>query len=332
MSLHAYTRNHSTCQYRSAPSVANPRMDLQKGDKYSGNLVHLSSFLVFVPIPFNHSPWPFNFSIFARNLLLMRIILSLSLLVLVFPVVAQILNIEKNTLDKDTTKKVLGNAGLSFSLNNRSASETNPVNFIGIVAHSSVALFPGKHRISLINRFDYLRINDAPFINTGFQHVRINFFKERRVHPEAFAQVQYDNFRGLFPRVLTGAGMRHRLLKSPSVTFVFSVGAMYEYERWQHPESGGFILQNLWKTTNYLSFRYKISESADFNAIQYFQTGYDSSIKTFRNRYSVDANLNTRITHRLTLTTTFNLGYEHRPVVPITRTIYSFTQGINVKF
>jgi hypothetical protein len=245
---------------------------------------------------------------------------------------SQILNIEKVTLDRDTTKSFLGNAGLSFTLNNRSAAENDPVNFIGLSTHSSLAFFPGRHRISLINRIDYLRINDAPFINTGFQHVRMNFFKDRKVHPEAFAQVQYDNFRGLFPRILTGVGMRHRLLKTEEVTFVFSVGAMYEYERWQHPATEVFIKQNLWKTTNYLSFRYKISENADVNTIHYFQTGYDPLIKTWRNRYSVDANLNTKITDRLSLQTTFNLGYEHRPVVPITRTIYSFTQGFNVKF
>ncbi len=89
---------------------------------------------------------------------------------------------------------------------------------------------------------------------------------------------------------------------------------------------------NFWKSTNYLIFRFSISAWADFNSIQFFQTAYDPSINAFRNRYSTDMNLNTTITRRLLLTFSFTLNYENKPIVPITQTIYRFSNGITYKF
>jgi hypothetical protein len=245
---------------------------------------------------------------------------------------AQILNIEKSVLDRDTTKKFLGNINGNLLMYNRSAAADDPVEFFGFDLRSSIAYFPGKHRISSITRIDYLKINNAPFLNTGYQHFRFDFRKDRKVHPEAFAQFQYDNFRGLDPRLLMGTGMRHRLYRDENFTLVFSVGIMYESEKWIHPKTEEVIQVNFWKSTNYLVFRIKISEWADFNSIQYFQTAFDPAIEAFRNRYSTDVNLNTKLTSRLQWTTSFTLSFENRPIVPIVRTIYRFSNGITYKF
>lgn len=245
---------------------------------------------------------------------------------------AQILNIEKSALDRDTTKKFLGNINGGLLLYNRSAAEDEPVEFFGFDIKSSIAYFPGKHRISSMTRIDYLRINEDPFLNTGYQHFRFDFRKDRNVHPEAFAQYQYDNFRGLDPRLLAGTGMRHRLFRNDHFTLIFSVGIMYESERWIHPKTEDIINASFWKSTNYLVLRIKISEWADFNSIQYFQTAFDPSIDAFRNRYSTDINLNTKLTSRLQWTASFTLSFEDKPIVPIVRTIYRFSNGITYKF
>ncbi len=252
-------------------------------------------------------------------------------LVLPFCPMAQILNIEKSALDRDTTKKFLGNLTGSLVMYNRSAAAEAPVEFFGFDWKSSIAYFPGKHRISSITNINYLKINESPFLNTGYQHFRFDYRKDRKVYPEAFAQYQYDNFRGLSPRLLAGVGMRHRLYKNEHVTFTFSVGVMYESERWAVPGSEQTVQANFWKSTNYLVFRLKISDWADFNSIQYFQTAYDGDIHGWRNRYNTDLNLNTKLTSRLLWTSSFTLSFENRPIVPITRTIYRFSNGITVK-
>ncbi|MBX2946291.1 MAG: DUF481 domain-containing protein [Cyclobacteriaceae bacterium] len=246
--------------------------------------------------------------------------------------VAQILNIEKSVLDRDTTKKFIGNINGNLLLYNRSAAADEPVEFFGFDFRSSIAWFPGKHRLSSISRIDYLKINEDPFLNTGYQHFRFDFRKDRKVHPEIFAQYQYDNFRGLDPRLLVGTGMRHRLYRDEHFTLIFSVGIMYESEKWTHPKTEEIIPIAFWKSTNYLVFRIKISEWADFNSIQYYQTAYDPGIEAFRHRYSTDVNLNTKLTARLQWTTSFILSFENRPIVPIVRTIYRFSNGITYKF
>ncbi|MCU0356765.1 MAG: DUF481 domain-containing protein [Cyclobacteriaceae bacterium] len=245
---------------------------------------------------------------------------------------AQILNIEKYILDRDTTRKMLGNITGSFVMYNRSAAENEPVEFLGINFKSSIAIFPGKHRIASITDINYLRLNDEPFTNTGYQHFRFELFKHLRTNPEAFAQYQYDNFRRLDPRLLAGGGIRHRLLRNNKITLTLGTGVMYESERWTHPYAEEIIQANFWKSTNYVIFRISLSEWADFNSIQYYQTAYDPSINAFRNRFSTDMNLNTTIAKRLLWTVSFTLNYEDRPIIPITKTIYRFSNGITFKF
>jgi hypothetical protein len=264
----------------------------------------------------------------------MRTLYILVFLALAFPFqgTSQILNIEKSALDRDTTKLILSNITSSMVLYNRSAAIDEPVEFIGFDLKSSVAYFPGRHRLSSITNINYLKINDAPFLNTGYQHFRFDFRKNRKVHPEAFAQYQYDNFRGLSPRLLAGAGMRHRILTNEHFTLIFSMGLMYEHENWRDPYSGEKVLVKFWKSTNYVVFRVKISEWADFNGIQYYQTVYDNSIDKFRNRFSTDINLNAKLTNKLLWTTSFTLSYENEPIVPIVRTIYRLANGLTYKF
>jgi hypothetical protein len=255
----------------------------------------------------------------------------LALLLLTIPSHGQILNIEKTILEKDSLKSFIGNLTASFTLNNRSAAVDAPVNLLGYNLKSNFAFFPGKHRISFINEFNYLKINENPFLNTGYQHIRMDFWKDRKVYPETFTQFQYDNFRGLFPRLIIGSAMRHRMIRNEKITFVFSVGGMYEFERWLHPNTSELIDIGLWKTTNYLLFRWQISKSADMNTINFFQTGYDRNAGVWRNRYSTEVNFNTQVTDRLSLTNTFSLGYEDKTIVPITKTIYSVTTGLTFR-
>lgn len=249
-----------------------------------------------------------------------------------FGVASQILNIEKSALDRDTIKLFLANITSGMVLYNRSAAIDEPVEFIGFDLKSSIAYFPGKNRISSITNINYLKINDEPFLNTGYQHFRFDFRKDKKVHPEAFAQYQYDNFRGLSPRLLAGAGMRHRIIKNDQFTLIFSVGLMYEYENWQDPFSEESVIAKFWKSTNYVVFRVKISDWADFNGIQYYQTVYDPAIDKFRNRFSTDLNLNAKLTDRLLWTTSFTISYESDPIVPIVRTIYRLANGLTYKF
>jgi hypothetical protein len=245
---------------------------------------------------------------------------------------AQILNIEKYILDRDTARHFLGNITGSFIMYNRSAAENEPVEFLGLNFKSSIAYFPGRHRVSSITDINYLSLNNQPFTNTGYQHFRFEMYNDQKINPEAFAQYQYDNFRRLDPRLLAGTGIRYRFIRNDKITLTFGMGIMYESERWTDPYTEQVIQADFWKSTNYVIFRFRISDWADFNSIQYYQTAYDPGIQAYRNRYNTDINLNTTITRRLLWTFSFSLNFEDKPIVPITRTIYRFSNGITFKF
>jgi hypothetical protein len=107
---------------------------------------------------------------------------------------------------------------------------------------------------------------------------------------------------------------------------------MYEYEKWQVPDSDEEVDVNFFKSTNYLSFRATINEFVDINTVNYFQTGYDNKIDQFRNRLSSTTVLNSKFTDKISWTNTFEISYEDKPIVNITNLIYSFKTGISLDF
>lgn len=246
---------------------------------------------------------------------------------------SQILNIQHSKIEQDSTF-LKGNLTASFSIYNRSAAADSPVEFIGYNLKSSIAIFPKNSRLSLINRFNYLKINDDTFLNTGFQHLRFSMLEDQKVHPEAFVQYQYDNFRGLSPRWVAGVGIRHDLVKTEKLSLFFSPGLMAEYESWLVPgsETGEQINVSFLKSTNYIGLRWDVNDNLDINTINYYQTTYDRSAGAWRNRYNMELNFNTKITERFGFNNSFSIAYEDRPIVDITQTIYSFTAGVNYKF
>jgi hypothetical protein len=222
------------------------------------------------------------------------------------------------------------NAGLSIF--NRSAAADAPVNLLGYNIDVNSIYYPGKHAYMFISKFDYLRINESDFLNFGYLHGRINFLRQRKVNYETFVQFSFDNFRGLDPRWVVGGAVRHNLVKKDNLTFLFGVGGLYEFEKWLHPGTGELVEVSFVKSSNYISLRLTLNKYVDFNIINYYQVGYDGSISAFRNRVSNSTILNTKLTDRFSLTNTFELSYEDKPIVPITRLIYSFRTGLAINF
>lgn len=241
---------------------------------------------------------------------------------------AQILNIERHRLVSDTTNSFLMNGKVSMAINNRSAAEDEPVNLFGINTAVNAIYRTEKHGYIFIGQTDYLSINENDFLNFGFAHFRVNFFRDRKVNYEAFTQASYDNFRGLDPRLVAGGSVRLRLLKTDKAGLTAGLGGFYENETWTHPETGNRVQVEFFKASTYLSVRRSIGEQVDFNAVVYYQTGYDNRINDMRHRVSGNFNLNTKITERLSLNNSFEMSYEDKPIVPITKFIYALRTGL----
>ncbi|AFL84445.1 Protein of unknown function, DUF481 [Belliella baltica DSM 15883] len=215
---------------------------------------------------------------------------------------------------------------------NRSAAADDPVNLFGYNLDVNALYYPGEHGYMFISKFDYLKINDSDFLNFGMIHGRVNFLRERKVNYETFIQYSYDNFRGLYPRWIAGGSVRHNFIKSEKFSFLFGVGGMYEFEKWQIPNEDQFVEVSFLKSSNYISLRATLNEFVDFNMVNYYQVGYDKSISGFRHRVSNSTILNTKLTEKFSLTNTFEISYEDKPIVPITKMIYAFKTGLSINF
>jgi hypothetical protein len=246
--------------------------------------------------------------------------------------ISQILNLEKYRADGDSLKKYAVNFNGSFNINNRSAAENNPVNLYGYNFSLHGIYTPKKHGYIFIAHRNFLQINDNPFINFGYVHTRINFYRKNRLNFETFAQISDDNFRGLKPRAIAGGALRYRIIENDSSELILGIGGFYEFERWQHPISGENHDVNFIKSTTHIVFRRSLTKNVFVNGVFYYQTGYDRAFEKFRNRYSGTINLNSRITERLSFTNNFDFSYEDRPIVPITRFIFSYRFGIGLDF
>jgi hypothetical protein len=245
---------------------------------------------------------------------------------------AQILNIERNRLEKDTAKVFMVKTNAGLSVYNRSAAENAPVNLLGYNFDVNAIYHPNKHAYLFLSKFDYLKINDNDFLNFGFLHGRVNFLRDNRLNYETFLQYSYDNFRGLDPRWILGGAIRHTLIKSNKITLLYGIGGFYEKEKWIHPYTRELVEVDFLKSSNYFNFRATVNAFVDVNVVTYYQVGYDSNIRRARNRWSNSTVLNSKLTDRLSITNTFELAYEDRPIVPITRLIYSFRTGIALNF
>jgi hypothetical protein len=252
---------------------------------------------------------------------------------------AQILNIERSRVERDTANFLTGKVGLNFSMFNRNAGRNNPNNFLQFTFTGDVAYISELHTYMLFNHFNYLLVNydNRELRNTvasnGFSHFRVNLLRRRRLSYELFTQYQTDLARGLDRRILTGAGIRYTLYRSDKSTWVLGSGLMHEHESWKDPEEEGRMrVADLLKSTNYVSLRSKLSEHVETNNIAYFQTGYDDSIGRMRNRISGDLGVQVRLVGRVAMRTNFNFTFEDRPIVPVTRFIYAITNGLQVDF
>ncbi|EIM75420.1 hypothetical protein A3SI_13517 [Nitritalea halalkaliphila LW7] len=208
------------------------------------------------------------------------------------------------------------------------------MNLFGYNLDFNTLYYPGKHAYMVVAKVDYLRINENDFLNFGFLHTRANFFRESTYNFEVMAQYSYDNFRGLDPRWVFGGSLRRVLAKSENLRLVLGVGAIYEEERWLIPgaEVPAFREVQFLKSSNYLSFRVSINDYVSLNTVNYYQVGYDRDFGFFRHRLNNSTVLNTKLSERLSLTNTFEIAYEDRPIVEITNLIYSFRTGIAFNF
>lgn len=246
----------------------------------------------------------------------------------------QILNVEKNRHRSDSSDYFLGTLGLSFNANNQSLTDDGTgKSFVGLTANSDVVYFSDHHSFLLVGQLQYNATSEEAINSAGYGHFRINWLRGNVISYENFAQIQYDQGRGMRSRRLAGGGIRFRIYREENSSLWAGVGIMREYEEWEIPgEAETTRPIALWKNTNYVTSRFQLLKNVTFGSIIYWQTGYDPDQEYFRHRVSMDANILVNITSKLAMQTSAGVIYENRPIVPIPKLIYRVTNGIQLSF
>lgn len=245
----------------------------------------------------------------------------------------QIMNIEKFRLDSLSRKNPFRlKLEANFDVYNRSATEEERAEFIALGSEISSIYAPGKHFYMLLGEIHYVENNSKEILNNGNLHVRSTLNFRNKYSPELFAQIQFDDFRGLNYRAIAGGAFRWNAIREKKFMLTLGAGPMYEFERWKSLEDQSITEVDFVKLSSNVIIRWTISTHVDFNTIIYYQVGYDDEISRARNRYNNNTNLNFRITELISFKMGLRLAYEDRPIVPITKFIYSVENGISLNF
>jgi len=245
----------------------------------------------------------------------------------------QIMNIEKFRLDSLSRKNPFRlKFEANFDFYNRSATAEEQAEFTALGSEISSIYAPGKHFYMLLGEVSYVENNANKILNNGNVHIRSTFYYREKFSPELFGQAQYDDFRGLSDRFIFGGALRWNSIRNKKFMLTFGAGPMYEFERWKSPVDNQTEEVTFLKLSTNLIVRWTIGEHIDFNSILYYQLGYDNEIEAPRNRISNSTNLNFQITTKIAFKTGLRLAYEDRPIVPITKLIYSVENGISLNF
>jgi hypothetical protein len=236
---------------------------------------------------------------------------------------AQILNIEKERQEMEVNDSTVwrGNFIFGFDL----TRQQNTV--LQFNNDDYLLLMTPQHAYIWIGHINLIKSEGENVISEGYFHHRINFWRNRKLSAETFAQYQYNETRGLMNRGLVGATPRLTLKASEKLDVAIGTGVMYEWEEWKLEENKA--LTRLVKSTNYINIHAKFTENTELMFIAYYQARFDRFVHP---RISGDANFRAKLSKHISFNLKFVPYYDAAPVIRIEKWNYEITSGIGIQF
>lgn len=258
-----------------------------------------------------------------------------SLFMVPFLLEAQIMNIEKYRLDKDTSKIWMGNIGFGVA----SKKQQNTVNQYN--ANLNITYLSKHHSYMAINYFNLQQLNKASFISEGYAHIRLNFYRKNLISYEPYAQYQYDLGRGLLFRNLYGMSCRLNLFRNRSkeakdkLNVGIATGLMYEEEFWKgnvlrFAEEGDSTHAHtrFIKSSTNIFVKAALHEKITLYGTIYYQARFE---KFTYPRIVSDIQLVFKITKSLSFSTQFASTLDYLPIVTGNVFTYNFSGSFFLK-
>ncbi|MBI3518029.1 MAG: DUF481 domain-containing protein [Bacteroidetes bacterium] len=231
---------------------------------------------------------------------------------------AQVINIENKRFLNDTNGWI-GNVDFNFNIYNNTQQVLQFSNAMRVQYQKN------KSRFILLNDLNFIKAGNTDFANAGYQHFRYNYKVSKWLTMEAFTQTQYNPVLKLDFRYLLGAGPRFKLLKKENARIYAAALYMYEYDDIMNDNV------NLYehRISAYLTGSFTILKSVDFTTTTFYQPNLEN---TSDYRIANDSGLEIHINKHLNFKSTFNMLYDTRQPVDIPDLVYSFKNGLSIKF
>jgi len=165
----------------------------------------------------------------------------------------------------------------------------------------------------------------------GFLHGRIVYALLPTVKPEVFAQKEFNDFIKLKDRTLLGASARLTLAEVNTDTFLlslhFGVGAMYEREVLDIEPTDERA--NLIRSTNYLTFAWRIRKQFTMTTTAYYQPAFNNP-GDFRVLSNLSGTFS--ISDVLSFNVALSYRYDHHPPPAVKPYDLTISNGVTIGF
>ncbi|MEP7220820.1 MAG: DUF481 domain-containing protein [Bacteroidota bacterium] len=229
-------------------------------------------------------------------------------------------------LRRDSVRSGL-HAQAGFSL----AYQSGNSNFLTLAANGRIDWHAEALYTFLVANYERGRNDNDLFQNDGFLHLRLVYTLDSAVKLELFAQKEFNDFILLHDRELAGGGVRLRVFQvvgdsGALASLSVGVGGMFESELVDDPD---LVRTSLFRSTNYLSFLWRINGQVGLNAVGYYQPAL-SRIADYR--LLGEGGVAVALSNLLSLTINVHYRFDNEPPVGVRRFDLGITNGLAVQF
>jgi hypothetical protein len=177
--------------------------------------------------------------------------------------------------------------------------------------------------------------------NNGYFQMRLRNNDSKRVAPDYFLQYQWNGVWGMENRALAGCNARFKFWDDKTDDLFMSIGAFYEYEKWNPNLSsyafGGNSQEIVYRNIPRLNFSAKtavqLKKGIDFAALTFVQFPMNESFAHFtKPRWFLDLNLNFDINKHLSMVLHYDQNIDYYRPLPIDTYFYNLNVGFQLKW
>lgn len=231
---------------------------------------------------------------------------------------AQVLDIDRETGQDSSTRKLAIVSDMSFSLDKQQLLLRQVFNQTEVANR-----FRSDWVLIGIMAVDIELAGDDFWENNGFIQTRFRDDDSRKVAPDLFAQLQWDYVQGMRSRTLFGTNVRTRLTERENMDAYFSGGVFYEVEVWDAGLSQFefdsaqqiIVSRNLFRLNTVLKMGWEISENVDMVIASYLQ--FPISDRFLSPRWYLSCVTNLHISNRVNLFYRYEHTLDGYRVLPI---------------